>query len=158
MNQFVKEMSLDPSYSTGLAGRSKELGRAGYYFVLAFALSFIFMYMVLAAQLESFISPDNDPLVNAAVSNSIRHFVAVGDRSNSEHLFRTRSAAVASVVKKNAILQIDHTNQFVSAEWNDSEAIIRGNRDRLRPILMTNDRTRRRYVAADNFDRARFRH
>src|ERR1044072_3191658 len=57
MNQFVKELNVDPAYKTGLAGRSKELGRAGYYFVLAFMLSFIFMYMILAAQFESFIHP-----------------------------------------------------------------------------------------------------
>jgi HAE1 family hydrophobic/amphiphilic exporter-1 len=36
MDQFVKEVKVDPAYSTGLAGRSKELGRAGYYFALAF--------------------------------------------------------------------------------------------------------------------------
>ena len=50
MNAFAKEIGIDPAYKTGLAGRSKELGRAGYYFMLAFVLSFVFMYMVLAAQ------------------------------------------------------------------------------------------------------------
>src|SRR5688500_20218370 len=39
LNEFAKEIKIDPSYSTGLAGRSKELGRAGYYFGLAFLLS-----------------------------------------------------------------------------------------------------------------------
>src|SRR4030095_614004 len=57
LNQFAKEVNIDSSYSTGLAGRSKELGRAGYYFIIAFVLSFVFMYMVLAAQFESFIHP-----------------------------------------------------------------------------------------------------
>ncbi|MGH9930264.1 MAG: efflux RND transporter permease subunit, partial [Pyrinomonadaceae bacterium] len=57
MDQFKQEVGIDPAYKTGLAGRSKELGRAFYYFMLAFVLSFVFMYMVLAAQFESFIHP-----------------------------------------------------------------------------------------------------
>src|SRR5436190_2630918 len=40
MDAFVKELKVEAGYSTGLAGRSKELGRAGYYFMLAIVLSF----------------------------------------------------------------------------------------------------------------------
>ena len=38
MNEFAKEIKIDGAYKTGLAGRSKELGRTGYYFMLAFTL------------------------------------------------------------------------------------------------------------------------
>jgi hypothetical protein len=48
---------MDPDYTSGKTGMSKELGRTGYYFALAFSLTFIFMYIVLAAQFESFIHP-----------------------------------------------------------------------------------------------------
>jgi HAE1 family hydrophobic/amphiphilic exporter-1 len=57
MKAFVDQEHMDPGYASATTGRARELGRSAYYFVLAFALSFIFMYMVLAAQFESFIHP-----------------------------------------------------------------------------------------------------
>ncbi len=57
IDNYVKELSLPAGYSTGYVGQSKELGKSLFYFALAIALSFIFMYIVLAAQFESFIHP-----------------------------------------------------------------------------------------------------
>ena len=136
IDKYVKELNLPSGYKTGYVGQSKELGKSLYYFALAITLSFIFMYIVLAAQFESFIHPVTILLtLPLSIPFGIVSLLVMGQTVN---IFSGLGLLLLfGVVKKNAILQIDHTNTLRSRGMSRYDAIIQANRDRLRPILMT---------------------
>jgi HAE1 family hydrophobic/amphiphilic exporter-1 len=133
---ILEKMKLPPAYSYEFTGQAKTMGETGYYFVVAFGLSVLFMYLILAAQFESWTQP-------VAILMALPVTVPFGLLSLV--LFRTPMDIYAmfglfmlvGIVKKNGILQVDATNQLRAQGRPRHEAIIEANHTRLRPILMT---------------------
>ncbi len=135
-NKAIKEINLPPGYGMVVGGQGKMLGETAYYFCVALALSTTFMYLILAAQFESWVYPVS---ILAALPVTIPFGLL------SLLLFNTPLDLYAmfglfmliGIVKKNGILQVDKTNELRASGMSREEAIIEANHTRLRPILMT---------------------
>ncbi len=133
---IVQEIGMAPGYQFEFGGEAKNLRDTAYYFLVALVLSIVFMYLILAAQFESWLNP-------IAILSALP--VTIPFALVSLLLFRQPIDLYAmfglfmliGIVKKNGILQVDKTNELRKSGLPREEAIVEANHTRLRPILMT---------------------
>ncbi|MCX6360514.1 MAG: efflux RND transporter permease subunit [Armatimonadetes bacterium] len=136
INEIFEKAKPGPLYQGQAAGRSRELGRTMTAFGTALLLAIVFMYLILAAQFESWVTP----LVILTVLPLTMPFalLSVLLLRGSMNIFSMLGILVLfGVVMKNAILQVDHANGLRNEGMERDDAVIEACRDRLRPILMT---------------------
>ena len=132
----IAALNLPPGYSTRYSGRAQFLQEATLQFLTALGLSLVFIYMVLAAQFESFVHPLT---IMAALPLSLPFgllsLFLVGKTLNIYSAIGIMM--LFGVVKKNAILQVDYTITLRQRGMPRDEALVAADQARLRPILMT---------------------
>jgi HAE1 family hydrophobic/amphiphilic exporter-1 len=134
--QSIKEVGLPAGYSYVFSGQVKVLEETTLNLLLAMLLASIFMYMVLAAQFESFSYPFIIMLTLPLSVPFALFSLWITGRALS--LWSALGMfLLLGIVKKNGILQVDYTNRLRREGMPVREAILEANRVRLRPILMT---------------------
>ena len=133
---MTAELALPPEYEVVFSGRAKILGDTITSFLTALALSFLFMYMVLAAQFESLLHPVTIMLsLPLSLPFALLSLILLGDTLNIYSTFGV--FMLFGIIKKNGILQVDYTNTLRAQGLGRDAAIVEANKTRLRPILMT---------------------
>ena len=136
LEDYLKTIDLPPGYRHEFIGRAKLLKESNSNFVVAFGLSFLFMYMVLAAQFENFMHPITI-LLALPLTLPFAFLSLVMLRTNLDIYAIFGLFMLFGIVKKNGILQIDYTNVLRAGGMERESAILEANHTRLRPILMT---------------------
>jgi len=135
MDKIAKEV-LDESFRTALSGESKDFRESASSLMFAFGLALVLIFLILAAQFESFKDPFIVMLtVPLAIAGALI-FMAV--KGISMNIFsQIGIIMLIGLVAKNGILIVEFANQRQEAGMEKLEAIQGASLQRLRPILMT---------------------
>ncbi len=136
VDDTIRKLGMAPEYTWRFGGQTKILDETTTNLIMAFALASIFMYMVLAAQFESFVQPIVIMLaLPLSVPFALLTLWATGRTLNLWSALGI--LLLLGIVKKNSILQVDYTNVLRRQGVPRDEALVQACRTRLRPILMT---------------------
>lgn len=132
----IAEQVLDDSFTTDLAGESRDFVESGSNTLFAFSLALLLIYLILSAQFESFIDPFIIILtVPMAVGGALFSLWLFGQTWNIFSQIGT--IMLIGLVTKNGILIVEFANQLKEQGKTKAEAILEASEARLRPILMT---------------------
>jgi hydrophobic/amphiphilic exporter-1 (mainly G- bacteria), HAE1 family len=136
LRRIINEVKLPPGYSYQMRGQTQNLDETTDNLILAMALASIFVYMVLAAQFESFVQP---LIIMTVLPLSIPFALfTIWATGRTLNLWSALGILLLfGIVKKNSILQVDYTNVLRAQGVPREQAIMDACRTRLRPILMT---------------------
>src|SRR5262249_27337799 len=132
----LRSVGLPPEYHLGSTGIAEQVSKTKSAFMGAFAIAFVLMFLVLAAQFESWIHPITILLsLPLTVPFALMSILFLHGSLNP--LSYLGILVLVGVVKKNAILQVDRANRLRAQGMEKSAAIVNASLDRVRPILMT---------------------
>jgi len=132
----AKEKVLDDSFTTDLSGESRDFVESSSNTSFAFGLALLLIFLILAAQFESFIDPFIIILtVPMAVAGALFSLWLFGQTWNIFSQIGT--IMLIGLVTKNGILIVEFANQLREQGKTKYQAIIEASESRLRPILMT---------------------
>ena len=134
--QAIGNRLLDPTYQTALSGASRDYSESSSNILFAFALALVFIYLVLAAQFESFLDPFTIMLtVPLALAGALLSLYLFGQTLNI--FSEIGMIMLIGLVTKNGILIVEFANQKRELGLPRKEAVLEAAQQRLRPILMT---------------------
>ena len=132
----IKEKVLDETFTTDLGGESRDFVESSSNTSFAFGLALLLIYLILAAQFESFIDPFIIILtVPMAVAGALFSLWLFGQTWNIFSQIGT--VMLIGLVTKNGILIVEFANQLREQGKSKYDAILEASEARLRPILMT---------------------
>ena len=133
---IAARMPMAPGYRVVFTGEGEDMIESFGYMAEALLLAVIFVYLILAAQFESFIEPFSIMLsLPLSIVGMAGMLLLTGDTVNIMSLIGL--IMLMGLVTKNAILLVDYAKVLQARGMERAEAVITAGRTRLRPILMT---------------------